>query len=142
MQLASWKERKLIAKALKPIYQAETAEIAAERLEEFERSPWGEKYPAITAAWRRKWEHVIPFFAFAPEVRKIIYTTNAIESLHSQVRKAVRNRGHFPSDKAATKLIYLALRNIEAKWKKPPIPWHQAKAQFAIHFADRFVVTD
>lgn len=142
MQLASWKERKLIAKALKPIYQAETAAIAAERLEEFERSPWGEKYPAITAAWRRKWEHVIPFFAFAPEVRKIIYTTNAIESLHSQVRKAVRNRGHFPSDKAATKLIYLALRNIEAKWKKPPIPWHQAKAQFAIHFEDRFVVTD
>ena len=142
MQLASWKERKLIAKALKPIYQAETAEIAAERLEEFERSPWGEKYPAIVSAWRRKWEHVIPFFAFAPEVRKIIYTTNAIESLHSQVRKAVRNRGHFPSDKAATKLIYLALRNIEAKWKKPPIPWHQAKAQFAIHFEDRFVVTD
>ena len=100
------------------------------------------KYPAIAQAWRRKWEQVIPFFAFAPEVRRIIYTTNAIESLHSQVRKAVRGRGHFPSDKAATKLIYLVLQNVEAKWTRPPIAWHQAKAQFAIHFEDRFVLTD
>jgi transposase-like protein len=142
MQFASWKERKHVAKSLRPVYQAESAEQAAQRLEEFDAGEWGQKYPAITQAWRRKWEQVIPFFAFAPEVRKIIYTTNAIESLHSQVRKAVRNRGHFPSDKAATKLIYLALKNIEAKWKKPMIPWHQAKAQFAIHFEDRFVVTD
>ena len=85
---------------------------------------------------------MIPFFAFAPEVRKIIYTTNAIESLHSQVRKVVRSRGHFPSDKAATKLIYLVLQNVESKWTRPPIAWHQAKAQFAIHFEDRFVLTD
>lgn len=132
----------MVAKALKPIYQAESAEQAAHRLEEFDAGEWGEKYPAIAQAWRRKWEQVIPFFAFAPEVRRIIYTTNAIESLNSQVRKAVRNRGHFPNDRAATKLIYLALRNIEAKWKKPPIAWHQAKAQFAIHFEDRFVVID
>jgi putative transposase len=142
MQFASWKERRMIAKALKPIYQAETAALAAERLEAFDQGAWGEKYPAITQAWRRKWEQVIPFFAFAPEVRRIIYTTNAIESLNSQVRKAVRNRGHFPNDRAAAKLIYLALRNIEAKWKNPPIAWHQAKAQFAIHFEDRFVVID
>ena len=142
MQFASWKERKAIAKALKPIYQAETPELAAERLEEFDRGSWGEKYPAIASAWRRKWEQVIPFFAFAPEVRKIIYTTNAIESLHSQVRKVVRSRGHFPSDKAATKLIYLVLQNVESKWTRPPIAWHQAKAQFAIHFEDRFVLTD
>lgn len=142
MQFASWKERKPIAKALKPVYQAENAAQAAQRLEAFEASEWGQKYPAITQAWQRKWEQVIPFFAFAPAVRKIIYTTNAIESLHSQVRKAIHKRGHFPSDKAASKLIYLALKNIEAKWKNPPISWHQAKAQFAIHFGDRFVVTD
>ena len=142
MQFASWKERKAIAQALKPIYQAETAELAAERLEAFDAGEWGVKYPAIAQAWRRKWEQVIPFFAFAPQVRRIIYTTNAIESLHSQVRKAVRGRGHFPSDKAATKLIYLVLQNVEAKWTRPPIAWHQAKAQFAIHFEDRFVLTD
>jgi len=142
MQFASWKERKQVAKALKPVYQAESAEQAAQRLEEFDAGEWGSKYPAIAQAWRRKWEQVIPFFAFAPEVRRIIYTTNAIESLNSQVRKAVRNRGHFPNDRAATKLIFLALKNIEAKWKKPPIAWHQAKAQFAIHFEDRFVVID
>ncbi len=142
MQFASWKERKAIAKALKPIYQAETAELAGERLAEFDAGEWGQKYPAIAQAWRRKWEQVIPFFAFAPAVRRIIYTTNAIESLHSQVRKAVRGRGHFPSDKAASKLIYLVLQNVEAKWTRPPIAWHQAKAQFAIHFEDRFVVAD
>lgn len=142
MQFASWKERRAIAQALKPIYRAETAELAAAQLEEFDAGPWGEKYPAIAQAWRRKWEQVIPFFAFAPAVRKIIYTTNAIESLHSQVRRAVRGRGHFPSDQAATKLIYLVLQNVEAKWTRPPIAWHQAKAQFAIHFEDRFVVTD
>ena len=142
MQFASWKERKAIAQALKPIYQAETAELAAERLEAFDAGEWGVKYPAVAQAWRRKWEQVIPFFAFAPQVRRIIYTTNAIESLHSQVRKAVRGRGHFPSDKAATKLIYLVLQNVEAKWTRPPIAWHQAKAQFAIHFEDRFVLTD
>jgi hypothetical protein len=86
-------------------------------------------------------EQVIPFFAFPPAVRRIIYTTNAIESLHSEVRKAVRGRGHFPSDEAATKLIWLTLRNITAKWKNPPIAWHAAKAQFAIQFEDRFVIT-
>jgi putative transposase len=142
MQFASWKERKAVAKALRPVYQAETAELAAERLEDFDGGEWGAKYPAIAQAWRRKWEQVIPFFAFAPAVRKIMYTTNAIESLHSQVRKSVRSHGHFPSDKAASKLIYLVLQNIEAKWTRPPIAWHQAMAQFAIHFEDRFMVTD
>lgn len=142
MQFASWKERKLIAQGLRPIYQADSAETAAQRLEAFDAGEWGTKYPAIGQAWRRKWEQVIPFFAFAPAVRRIIYTTNAIESLHSQARKAVQKRGHFPSDKSATKLIFLALRNAEAKWKKPPISWHQAKAQFAVHFGERFVVTD
>lgn len=123
MQFASWKERKMIAAALKPIYRAETSAVARECLEAFDAGPWGQKYPAIAQSWRRHWEAIIPFFAFAPEVRKIIYTTNAIESLHSQVRKAVRSRGHFPSDEAASKLLWLVLRNIAEGWKNPPIVW-------------------
>ena len=140
MQFASWKERRPIAAALKPVYRAETAQVAKERLEEFDAGPWGRKYPAIAQSWRRNWEQVIPFFAYPMEVRRIIYTTNAIESLHSQVRKAVRGRGHFPSDEAATKLIWLVLRNITADWTRPPIAWAAAKAQFALQFEDRFVI--
>ncbi len=142
LSLASWKERKPLAAALKPIYRAETADAALAQLEEFEEGPWGQKYPTVAQSWRRKWEQVIPFFSFAPEVRKIIYTTNAIESLHSQVRKSVRSHGHFPSDQAATKLIWLVLRNIEAKWKRPAVPWAKAKSQFAILFGERFTITD
>jgi putative transposase len=139
MQFASWKERKPIAAALKPVYRAESAEAAAAELEAFAQGPWGRKYPAIAQSWRRNWEAVIPFFVFPAEVRKIIYTTNAIESLNASVRKAVRNKGHFPNDQAATKLIWLALRNVAEKWKNPPITWHAAKAQLAIQFEDRFV---
>lgn len=142
MQFASWKERKAIAKALRPVYAAASAEAAATALEEFAQGPWGQKYPPIVASWRRKWEQAVPFFAFSPEVRKIIYTTNAIESLHSQVRKTIRNKGHFPSDEAAIKLIYLSLRQIQAKWKRPPREWHAAKAQLAIQFAERFTLSD
>lgn len=141
LQFASWKERKALAKALRPIYSAPSAEAAAAELDAFERGPWGQKYPTVVASWRRHWAEVIPFFAFSPEVRKIIYTTNAIESLHSQVRKAIRNKGHFPSDEAATKLIYLALRNIAAKWTRPPAQWQAAKAQMAIQFGSRFRIT-
>lgn len=140
LQFASWKERKLLAKALQAIYGAVSAEAAEQALAEFESGPWGQKYPAIAPSWRRRWSEVIPFFAFSAEVRKILYATNAIESLHSQVRKAIRNKGHFPSDEAATKLIYLALQNIEAKWKRPPIEWHAAKAQLAIQFRERFII--
>jgi len=140
MQFASWKERKLVAAALKPIYRAETAERARERLQEFEAGAWGKKYPAIVQSWRRNWEQVIPFFAYPEEVRRIIYTTNAIESLHSQVRKSVRGRGHFPSDEAAMKLIWLVLRNVTAGWTRPPIAWQAAKAQFALQFEERFVI--
>src|SRR5688572_1588968 len=120
MQFASWKERKAIAAALKPVYRAENAEAAAAELDAFDQGPWGRKYRAIAQSWRRNWEAVIPFFAFPAEVRKIIYTTNAIESLNASVRKAIRNKGHFPSDQAATKLIWLALRNIAGKWKNLP----------------------
>jgi putative transposase len=142
MQFASWKERKAIAQALKPVYAAPGADAALEALVAFEEGPWGQKYPPIAASWRRKWEQVIPFFAFSPEVRRIIYTTNAIESLHSQVRKTIRNKGHFPNDDAALKLIYLSLRRIEAKWRRPPKEWHSAKAQLAIQFGERFSLED
>ena len=138
MQFASWKERKVMAKSLRPIYQAETVETARARLEEFAQSPWGQKYPTIVQAWERKWDQVIPFFAFSAEIRRIIYTTNAIESLNSQVRRAVRVRGHFPSDRSATKLLFLVLRNAEAKWKSPPVAWQRAKSEFAIQFGERF----
>ena len=141
LQFASWKERRPLAKALKAIYSAPSAEAAAAELDRFEAGPYGERFAAVAHSWRRRWEKVIPFFAFSPEVRKIVYTTNAIESLHSQVRKAIRNKGHFPNDEAATKLIYLALRNITAKWKNPPREWHAAKVQFAIQFGDRFALT-
>ena len=140
MHFVTWKERRLIGAALKSIYHAESATAAQARLEEFDRGPWGRKYPAIAQSWRRNWEQVIPFFAFAPEVRTILYTTNAIESLNAQVRKAVRVRGHFPSEEAATKLIWLVLRNIQARWKNPPVTWQAAKAQMAIQFEDRFVL--
>ena len=142
VQLASWKERKALAQALKPIYQADHAEAAEQALSDFENGIWGERFPTVAQSWRRNWAQIIPFFAFAAPVRKIIYTTNAIESLHSGVRKSIRNKGHFPSDEAATKLIWLALRNITAKWKNPPIAWAAAKAQFAIQFGERFSLDD
>lgn len=142
LQFASWKERKPIVAALKPVYRAEHAEAARAALDEFDQGVWGRKYPAIAQSWRRNWEAVIPFFAFSAEVRRIIYTTNAIESLHSQVRKTLRNKGHFPSDEAATKLIWLALRRIEQKWKSAPRAWHSAKSQLAIQFGARFTTTE
>jgi len=123
-------------------YRADNAEAAQQALVAFEAGPWGQKYPAIAKSWQRNWEQVIPFFAFPAEVRKIIYPTNAIESLHSQVRKSIRNKGHFPSDEAAIKLIWLALRYVTAKWKNLPIAWHAAKAQLAIQFEERFIITD
>jgi len=142
MQFASWKEHRALAAALRPVYQAESAAVARERLEDFDRGPWGQKYPTIAHSWRRNWEQVIPFFAFAPELRKILYPTNAIESLNAQVRRAVRIRGHFPSEEAATKLIYLVLHKVQARWKNPPVFWQAAKAQLAIQFEDRFVGAD
>lgn len=142
MAFASWKERKAIAAQLKLIYTASSSDAAAAALDEFEQSPWGQKYPPIAQSWRRNWEQIIPFFVFSPEVRKIIYTTNAIESLNSTVRKSIRNKGHFPNDEAATKMIYLSLRQIEAKWKRPPPAWHAAKAQLAIQFPGRFDINE
>ena len=135
---ASWRERKELAGALRPIYQAATLAAAEEALDDFEAGPWGRKFPAIVRSWRRNWEQVIPFFAFSAPIRRMIYTTNAIESLNSTVRRAVRTRGHFPNDRAAMKLIYLQLRRIERKWQRPPQFWSQARAEFAIRFGERF----
>lgn len=138
LSFCGWKDRQKVAAELRSIYRAETAEAAAIRLAEFEAGPWGKKFPMIGQSWRRNWEQVIPFFAYPPEIRKMIYTTNAIESLHMQLRKVIKNRGHFPSDEAAAKLIFLALRNISKKWIKPPLTWKTAAGQFAIQFGNRF----
>ena len=140
LDYASWKDRKLLAAALKPVYTAPSAEAAAEALDEFERGPWGQKYPTVVASWRRAWDRVIPFFTFPPAVRRVVYTTNAIESLHSQLRKIIKTRGHFPSDDAATKLIWLALRNITADWGRAAKEWREAMNQFAILYEERFTL--
>jgi len=109
MSFASWKDRKPIAQSLKSVYHAESAATGLAALDAFEEGHWGRKYPAIAQSWRRHWDQVVPFFAFSEAIRRIIYTTNAIEALNSKLRRAVRTRGHFPSDEAATKLLYLVL---------------------------------
>ena len=138
LDYASWKDRKAVAAAIRPIYTAATEPAAKAALEEFEAGPWGTKYATISGLWRRAWEHVTPFFAFPPEVRRIIYTTNAIESVHMRLRKIIKTRGHFPTDEAATKLLWLALRNITADWSRATREWKSAMNQFAILYADRF----
>jgi transposase-like protein len=138
MAFANWKERKLMAVALRPIYAAPSADAASAALEAFERGPWGQKFPTVVATWRRAWAQVIPFFAFPPDVRRLIYTTNALESVHGQLRKIIKTRGQFPNDDAATKLIWLALRNITAKWARTSPYWRAAMNQFAILYEGRF----
>jgi putative transposase len=127
MSFASWKERKFIAQALRGVYRAETPEAGLAALDAFEAGPWGQKYPAIAMSWRRHWDQVIPFFAFPEGVRRIIYTTNAIEALNSKIRRAVCTRGHFPGDDAAMKLLYLVLNHAADEWKRPPREWGEAK---------------
>ena len=138
LDFASWKDRKMLAAAIKPIYTAPSAEAAQAELDAFERGPWGQKFPTVVAAWRRAWDRVIPFFAFPPAVRRVIYTTNAIESINARLRKIIKTRGHFPSDDAAAKLIWLALRNITADWGRAANHWKEAMNQFAILYAERF----
>ena len=138
LDYASWKERKALAAAIKPIYTAPSAEGAQAELDAFEAGPWGTKFPTVVAAWRRAWDKVIPFFAFPAPIRRVIYTTNAIESVNARLRKIIKTRGHFPSDEAATKLIWLALRNITADWGRATRDWKEAMNQFAILYAERF----
>ena len=139
LDFASWKDRKPVAQALKTVYRATDANAGQVAMDAFADGPWGTKYPAIAQSWRRNWNLVIPFFAFPEAVRRIIYTTNAIEALNSKLRRAVRARGHFPNDDAATKLLYLSLNRAVAEWKRPPREWSEAKTQFAIMFNERFV---
>ncbi|MGH9208467.1 MAG: IS256 family transposase [Acidimicrobiales bacterium] len=138
LDYASWKDRKMLAKALRPIYAAASAEAAAAALDAFADGEWGRKFPTVVAAWRRAWAQVIPFFAFPSEIRRVIYTTNAIESVNAQLRKIIKTRGHFPTDDAANKLIWLALRNITADWGKAAQRWKEAMNQFAILYEGHF----
>jgi transposase-like protein len=138
LDYASWKDRKALAAAIKPIYTATSADAALAELDAFEQGPWGEKFPTVAAAWRRAWDRVIPFFTFPPAIRRVIYTTNAIESVNARLRKIIKTRGHFPSDDAASKLIWLALRNITADWGRASRDWKEAMNQFAILYAERF----
>ena len=138
LDYASWKDRKALAAAIKPVYTAASAEAALAELDAFEQGQWGKKFPTVAAAWRRAWDKVIPFFAFPAHIRRVIYTTNAIESVNARLRKIIKTRGHFPTDDAATKLIWLALRNITQDWDRAGRDWKEAMNQFAILYDDRF----
>ena len=138
LEYASWRDRRALAAGLKSIYTAPTAEAASRALDAFEASPLGQQFPTVGTSWRRAWTHVIPFFAFPPAVRRILYTTNALENVHRQLRKIIKTRGHFPNDDAATKLIWLVLRNIALKWQRGASEWPSAMRQFAVLYGDRF----
>ena len=141
LEFVSWKDRKLVVPgAQSDLPSARTQKLARPPLAEFEASFWGQRYPAIAQSWQRNWEHVVPFFAYPESVRRIIYTTNAIEALNAKLRRAVRARGHFPNDDAAMKLLYLVLNNAADEWKRPPREWFEAKTQFAVVFGERFVL--
>ena len=136
LNFCGWKDRKVVAKDLKRIYQATDDTEAEKALADFE-AEWGQKYPSIAPSWQRAWQEVIPFFAFPPAVRKIIYTTNAIESLNRVIGKTTKTRGSFPTDEAATKLIYLAIRSFE-KTGRAVREWVAARNQLAILYPERF----
>jgi putative transposase len=129
------KYRRQVATDLKPIYTAVDAAAAAEALERFE-ADWGARYPMIGKTWRETWEHVIPFLAFPADVRRVVYTTNTIEALHRQIRKTIKTRGHFPTEEAARKLIYLSIINAQRSWRQT-YNWSAALLSFKIHFGDR-----
>ena len=136
LNFCAWKDRKEVAADLRRIYSAPTADQANVELDAFEEK-WADTYASIAPAWRRAWQEVIPFFAFDPAIRKIIYTTKAIESLNRVIRKSIKTRGSFPTEDAATKLIYLAIRNFE-KGGRNVWEWFAASNHFAIMFEDRF----
>ena len=136
LKFCGWKDRKAVAKSLRRTYQATDDVEAAKSLDEFV-AEWGNKYPSIAPSWRWAWQEVIPFFAFPPAVRKIIYTTNAIENLNRVIRKTTKTRGSFPTDEAATKLIYLATRSFQ-KAGRCVREWVAARNQFAILYPERF----
>jgi len=136
LRFVSWKDRKKVAADLKSIYRAATEEQARMHLVEF-ADQWDSKYPMISKSWQSNWQRVIPFFAYPEEIRKIIYTTNAIESMNNTLKKTIKNRASFPNDEAALKLLYLSLKNIIKKWTMPIRNWGTALNQFAIRFDER-----
>ena len=135
LNYVNWKERKLVAADLKAIYRAATDRQAAKELDEF-NAKWGSRYQAIVKLWRDNWNRVTPFFEFPAEVRRMIYTTNAVESLHMSLRKIIKTRGSFPSEEAALKLLYLALRNASAKWESVQ-HWKEALNHFQLLWGER-----
>ncbi len=141
LDFVSYKDRRAVAAALKEVYRARTAEAGQAALDAFDEGPWGRKYQVIAQSWRRHWTEVIPFYAFPADVRRIIYTTNSIEALNAKLRRAVRARGHFPTDEAVLKLLFLVLNLAAKEWRMPAREWTAAKAQFAILFEDRFTAT-
>lgn len=144
LDFVSWKDRRAVAAVLKDIYRAIDPTAAEAALTAFEVGPWGRKYAAIGQSWRRAWNEVVPFYAFyafyafPADVRRLLYTTNAIEALNAKLRSAVRTRGHFPTDEAALKLLYLVLNRTGKAWTMPACEWSMAKAQFAVLFGERF----
>ena len=140
LKYVPYKEKKAVAQDLKKIYQADTVELAEAALDDFELT-WGDTYPAIVRSWRNNWSKVIPFFDFPKDIRRVIYTTNIIESLNRTLRKSVKTRGHFPTEDALMKVLYLAIKGVSKKWTQPIRNWREAMNQFAIVFGDRFTVT-
>ena len=136
LNYVSWKMRKEVAADLRAIYASGTVDQASAALDAFEER-WGKDYPSIAQSWRRNWSRIIPFFDYPPEIRRVIYTTNAIESVNMSLRKITKNRGSFPSDESLIKLFYLALRNISQKWSMPIRDWKAALNRFSIEFEDR-----
>jgi putative transposase len=136
LRYVNWRDQRKVASALRPIYTAENADAALEELERFD-SEWGARYPATVQAWRTSWEHVTPFLALPDDLRRAVYTTNTIEGLHRQIRKAIKTRGHFPDEQSATKLIYLAIQKADRKWQHNRT-WTAPRQALKIHFADRF----
>jgi putative transposase len=135
LRFVARREREQVARALKPIYTAADADAASQALEAFDEQ-WGQRFPVITQAWLNAWEQVIPFMAFPPEVRRVVYTTNAIEALNRQLRKAIKTKGHFPNEDAARKLLYLAIANAVPAWTNTR-NWTAALLAFKFHFGDR-----
>ncbi len=136
LNYVGWKQRKEVAADLQKIYRAATREEAEMQLAEF-ATRWDSQFPTISRSWRANWERVVPFFAYPADIRRVIYTTNAIESVNMSLRKIIKNRGSFPTDEAALKLLYLALQNIARKWTMPIKEWKAALNRFAILFEDR-----
>ncbi len=131
-----WKDRKAVCASLREIYTAVDEAAALAALEAFE-DKWGERFPMIAKAWSERWDEITPFLEFPDEIRRVVYTTNTVEALNRQLRKVLKTKGHFPSDEAALKLLYLACLNAEKSWRGKSRSWTVALAQFAVYFEGR-----